>query len=54
MGWTGSGKKLGLALVGKTLLSEVLIQLSVDGWGCVSSLLVVLPEVTQPWDLQGL
>ena len=27
------GEKLGLALVGKALLSEILIQLSVDGWG---------------------
>ena len=26
-------EKLGLALVGKALLSEILIQLSVDGWG---------------------
>ena len=40
--------KLGLALVGKAFLSEILIKLSIDGWGCASSLLVVWPEVTQP------
>ena len=36
---TGCGGKLGLALVGKAMLSKPLIQFSVNGWGCVSSLL---------------
>ena len=31
--------KLGLALVGRAMLSESLIQFSIAGWGCVSSLL---------------
>ena len=31
--------KLGLALVGRAMLSKSLIQFSVDGWGCVPSLL---------------
>ena len=30
--------KLGLALVGRAMLSESLIQFSVNGWGCVPSL----------------
>ena len=30
--------KLGLALVGKGMLSKSLIQFSADGWGCVPSL----------------
>jgi len=30
--------KLGLALVGKAMLSKSLIQFSADGWGCVPSL----------------
>ena len=29
---------LGLALMGKAMLSKSLIQFSVDGWGCVPSL----------------
>ena len=33
--------KLGLALVGKGMLSKSLIQLSVDGWSCVPSLLSI-------------
>ena len=37
-------EKLGLALVGRALLSTALIQLSVDGWDCTPSLLVVRPE----------
>ena len=36
---TGCGGKLGLALVGKAMLSKPLIQFSVNGWGCVPSLL---------------
>ena len=43
-------KNLGLALVGRALLSKVLIWLS-DGWGCPPSLLVVWPEGTQLWSL---
>ena len=31
--------KLGLVLIGKAMLSKSLIQFSVDGWGCVPSLL---------------
>ena len=46
--------KLGLALVGRALLSKALIQFSTDGWDCTSSLVVVWPEVTQPWGLQAL
>ena len=30
--------ELGLALVGKAMLSKSLIQFSADGWGCVPSL----------------
>ena len=41
-------KKLGLALVGRALLSKALIQLSAGGWDCTLSLVVVWPEVTQP------
>ena len=37
-------EKLGLALVGKAVLSKSLIQLSADGWGYATSLLVVWPE----------
>ena len=47
-------EKLGLALMGRALLSKALIQLSVDGWGCVPSLLVVWCEVTQFWGLWAL
>ena len=39
------------ALVGRALLSKALIQLSADDW--VPSLVVVCPEVTQPWGLRG-
>ena len=35
-------------------LSKTLIHLTVDGWGCVPSLLVVWPEATQHWSLPGL
>ena len=38
----------------RALLSKALIQLSADGWGCVPSLLVVWPEVTQSWGLWAL
>ena len=38
--------KLGLALVGRALLSKALIQLSVDEWGYSPSLVVVWPEAT--------
>ena len=34
-------EKLGLALMGRALLSKALIQLSADGWGCTTSLVVV-------------
>ena len=47
-------EKLGLALVGRALLSKALIQFSADGCGCIPSLLVVWPEATQPWGLQAL
>jgi len=47
-------EKLGLSLMGRAVLSKTLIQLSVDGWGCAPSLLVVWPEATQPWRLQAL
>ena len=33
-------EKLGLALVGRAMLSKVAIQLSVDGWGWAPSLVV--------------
>ena len=33
---------------------KLLIHLTVDGWGWVPSLLVVLPEATQHWSLPGL
>ena len=32
-------RKLGLVLMGRAMLSKSLIQFSVDGWGCVPSLL---------------
>ena len=41
-------EKLGLALVGRALLSKALIQLSADGWGCTPSLEVVWPERPSP------
>ena len=50
VGW----EKLGLALVGRALLSEALFHLSADGWVCAPSLVVVWPEATQPWGLQDL
>ena len=43
---TGDGEKLCLALVGRALLSEALIHLSADGWGCTPSMKVVWPEAT--------
>ena len=33
------GGKLGFVLMGRAMLSKSLIQLSIDGWGCVPSLL---------------
>ena len=33
------------------MLSEFLIQLSADGWGCAPSRLVFWPQVTQSWSL---
>ena len=40
---------LGLALMGRALLSKALIQLSADGWSYIPSLIVVWPKKTQPW-----
>ena len=34
--------KLGLVLMGRAMLSRSLTQFSVDGWGCVPSLLIDL------------
>ena len=36
---TDCGEKLGVVLMGGAMLSKSLIQFSVDGWGCVLSLL---------------
>ena len=33
------GGKLGFVLMGRAMLSKSLIQVSIDGWGCVPSLL---------------
>ena len=44
--------KQGLALVERAMISNILTQLSADGWGCALSPLVFWPEVTQPWNLQ--
>ena len=52
MGGTGGG--LSWLLFWWAQLSKTLIRLSADGWGWVPSLLVVLPEATQPWSLPGL
>ena len=41
-------EKLSLALVGSTMLSKALIQLSVDWWGYIPSLLIIWPELTSP------
>ena len=41
-------EKLGLALMGRALLSKALIQLSADGWGCAPSLVIVWPERPSP------
>ena len=41
-------EKLGLALVGKALLSKALIQLSADEWGWAPSLVFFWSEETQP------
>ena len=40
---TGLWGKLGLALVGREMLSKFLIQFSTDGWGCV---LTAIPPPT--------
>ena len=37
-GWDWPWGKLGLALVGKDMLSKCLIQFSADEWGCVPAL----------------
>ena len=37
MGASGCGRILGLALVGKAMLSKTFILLSADGWGCAPS-----------------
>ena len=47
-------EKLSLALVGRALLSKVLIWLSTDRWDCAPSLLVTWSEVTPPWGLRAL
>ena len=44
--------KQGLALVERAMISNILTQLSADGWGCALSPLVFWPVVTQPWNLQ--
>ena len=46
--------KLGLALVGRALLSKALIQFSADGRGWAPSLVVVWPEATQARSLCSL
>ena len=40
--------KLGLALVGRALLSKALIQLPGNGWGYTPCLFLVWPEATHP------
>ena len=37
--WERLSGKLGLVLMGRAILSKSLIQFSVDGWGCIPSLL---------------
>ena len=46
--------KLGLALVGRAVLSKILIQLSTDRYGSTPTLLVVWLDVTQSRSLQAL
>ena len=46
-------EKLGLALMGKAVLSKALIQLSADQWGGAVFLLVIWPEMTQLCGLDG-
>ena len=41
-------EKQGLALVGRVMLSKILIQLPANGGVCAPSLFVVWPEMTQP------
>ena len=47
MGGTGCGKKMGLALVDRAMLSKSLIRLSSDGCSCAPSLFIVWPKVMQ-------
>ena len=42
-------EKLGLALMGRALLSRALIQLSADEYGCPLSTVAVWPGASQPW-----
>ena len=51
MGRTGCGENGGPALVGRVVLSKILMQVSADGWGCAPSLLVVWPEEAPSWSL---
>ena len=44
MGDTDRGK-LGLVLMGGAMFSKSLIQFSVDGWGCVPSLLFIWGQI---------
>ena len=43
--------KTGSCSGGQALLITASNQLSADGWGCIPSLIVFWPEVTQPWTL---
>ena len=52
MGGTGGGYSW--LLLWWVELSKTLIHFSADGWGWVTSLLVVWPEATQHWSLPGL
>ena len=46
--------EVGLApLVGRAMLRKTLSSLSVNGWSCVPTLLVVCPETSQHWILLG-
>ena len=45
--------KLSLTLVGRAMLNKTLIQLSADGWGCASSLLVVWLGTDQVLESRG-
>ena len=52
MGGTGCGENQSFS--GGRLLSNSLLQLYGDTWGCAPSLLVVLPGVTQFWLVRAL